>query len=1098
MKIIAADLWKIIFSTGLLILEPTTVNMADTPMSILSDFDVASFGLSKVTAEPLNRYYGIQVRGLPYPSGSTDDGVVPFFKPRASALDNFTYSANIQGVHFDLDCEVVYPSNTTYASLPWLYINSEILTVNISTESCHLTYVAVAAGLQHNPDHADATQQYQGWWGNYTCNDGVASDTWPPGERPIKPGFTDHRLVMTTSDVRWHALYTGIWVEKMTTIMCKPSYGLDMYDVSFPFGLRGAKQPLTVTKTSNDSSQISGLSNAMLIPALRDSATQASFGNAGQVLPEFALTNDPLFQMMAIMNGSPGNFKPFMDPAKLLTFAPKVFKGAMAQIFYDFVLSPTNRTLSGSVSYTENRLQVKGLTVGFMATLMVILACISLLESFLRPQNVVSCDPQSLSAAAAVTASSKRLQTLLSVIGRSSAQDLRKQLSTHLYRSTIEAETFVVDTTGAKTDDGRTPRRAIYSKNEEWWRPLAVRLPFRILTIALPLIIIGILEALQQLSNSRHGLFDVPDTDSKKHVLMHYVPALVLLGIVALYSSLHFAMAVFAPFFMLRRGNAIAARSMNVNIIGKTYLHAFIISVHAKYGPACFAIAAGFLATFLTIIVSGLYSVESAPLNENFTLQRLDHFNFSLGNLIEDDNLAAGVANLIVNQNLSYPQWTYDELVFPHLGLSHRLASTPQGSSITVSIPAVRPSLNCTIFSPSQIKYVGMVTGNMYFATLNFGAHSPWPCHLYNATSNGDQELNPDGQFGLYLNNTQHYVGMGFPLGGWNARPPGYSEMTDVTYFAGCPTIMYALGTASAWRTPGENGTTDARGQIYMFDCYQHLQEVMTNVTFKLPKFELDPSIPPSPSESTAQYIKIRSANYTGPIFATNIMTFLSGLTNYGLAFPAPANSGDSNGNWMTKDGDYLDPFIQALIRGKDGIPLKELVGMDNVPRLMKAANHLYATYMVQAIDANYRVPGVESLSSHGVSAQPTSGTEVTFNGTLNCPSRQRIKQSFPVKCTLQAILGVMTLCAIIVYVISDTKEVLPQCPCSIAGTMSLLAGGELLSGGIIPTGSEWKTDKERNGEIWEGYVFSLGWWGGRYGIDIGNAGKGPPAYQGF
>ncbi len=52
-----------------------------------------------------------------------------------------------------------------------------------------------------------------------------------------------------------------------------------------------------------------------------------------------------------------------------------------------------------------------------------------------------------------------------------------------------------------------------------------------------------------------------------------------------------------------------------------------------------------------------------------------------------------------------------------------------------------------------------------------------------------------------------------------------------------------------------------------------------------------------------------------------------------------------------------------------------------------------------------------------------------------------------------------------------------------------------MLSKDVIPTGSGWLSNKElRNLGVFEGYLFSLGWWGEgdrrRYGIDIGQAEK--------
>lgn len=61
---------------------------------------------------------------------------------------------------------------------------------------------------------------------------------------------------------------------------------------------------------------------------------------------------------------------------------------------------------------------------------------------------------------------------------------------------------------------------------------------------------------------------------------------------------------------------------------------------------------------------------------------------------------------------------------------------------------------------------------------------------------------------------------------------------------------------------------------------------------------------------------------------------------------------------------------------------------------------------------------------------------------------------------------------------------------------MTLLAGSELCTREVIPLGTEFADDADLQ-RVFDGYVFSLGWFAGgddgrpeRYGIDIGKAEK--------
>ena len=67
-------------------------------------------------------------------------------------------------------------------------------------------------------------------------------------------------------------------------------------------------------------------------------------------------------------------------------------------------------------------------------------------------------------------------------------------------------------------------------------------------------------------------------------------------------------------------------------------------------------------------------------------------------------------------------------------------------------------------------------------------------------------------------------------------------------------------------------------------------------------------------------------------------------------------------------------------------------------------------------------------------------------------------------------------------------KDVLPYCPWSIAGTMSLLVGSEVVDRKMLPVGAEFMNNKELS-KCFDGHLFGLGWWDRdgqrRFGIDV-------------
>jgi hypothetical protein len=104
-------------------------------------------------------------------------------------------------------------------------------------------------------------------------------------------------------------------------------------------------------------------------------------------------------------------------------------------------------------------------------------------------------------------------------------------------------------------------------------------------------------------------------------------------------------------------------------------------------------------------------------------------------------------------------------------------------------------------------------------------------------------------------------------------------------------------------------------------------------------------------------------------------------------------------------------------------------------------------------------------------------------------------------KVTLQILLATMFVGGSLAYLLTDMRHTLPQNPHTIAGTMTLLAGSEMCSPNLVPTGAEWMSGGSlKKAGVFEGYMFSLGLWEdraqddrvrkSRFGIDVGRAEK--------
>ncbi|KAF2142285.1 uncharacterized protein K452DRAFT_358124 [Aplosporella prunicola CBS 121167] len=201
---------------------------------------------------------------------------------------------------------------------------------------------------------------------------------------------------------------------------------------------------------------------------------------------------------------------------------------------------------------------------------------------------------------------------------------------------------------------------------------------------------------------------------------------------------------------------------------------------------------------------------------------------------------------------------------------------------------------------------------------------------------------------------------------------------------------------------------------------------------------------PPKPVESTAVYVQN----------LTSLRDIAKKL--YNGWFTTRRDSGP----WRINDT-IADGFFFTLLN--DAAPADLVANDTNYTPLRVAVDRTYGRAMAQVMNT-----------------QRAQGPSGAIEATLTVPDRVRLKQGPISTRILEAFLAVLSLCAMLAYAALDTKQVLPNNPCSIAAVASLLAGSSILDT-CFPPGSEWQRDG-----LGKNMTFRLGWWPhGRFGLDI-------------
>lgn len=1066
-------------------------------------FNGSGFDISAIGSNAAQQVYGIKSGKLPYPSGTAENLAVQHFDPPSGSPVS-TYTAEVNGFSTNLDCEILPLRNATRTFLPYFSIQAPYFIVNITTGSCQIQNAIVGVGADHGYYYNDnVNENYQGRFQNFTCNTGGSSSIPYP---LAGNSSSDHRFLLSMALLQWvphppASESSSTWVKNLTAVLCKPTYSIDRYSVSYiqaqdTLRMQAVKKPST-------SSTLKGFDDSMLIQAVQASFKNISFGQGGE---DYVVTEVPsFFQVMKAMHNV-STLKPFMDPSLLRDLGSRIFQDASANIASNNLMVPQYDSASGSLTYMEDRLQVKRLTVGLMATCLGLLVCISILEVFVRPWNTVSCEPNSISALSTILAASTNLRQCLASTGSATLADLQRRLSRDKFQTSIvqqQANSFVLEPVSDLAEMAASPPSSSVDAKVEWWRPTAVRSWFTALIVVLPVLFIVLLEVLQHVSDSRNGIVEVSNSKVDSQILSTYLPAFVTLVLAMLYTSLDFAISIFAPLAALRRGNVTATRSIMVGSVGRLPPFALFQSLRSRHFAQCLTIIGAFVSTLLAIVVSALYTVEASSKDYTVLLQQADYFNWTHVDLSQDDGFAGSVTNLIVYENTSYPQWTYNNLALPSLTASSAkmLAPSDRGKSIVVKIPAIRGFLsNCSAVPPKQMNITAEgappscskcndLVGLDFMMALPYnlcGFDSKKPntatwSQGYAAPNDSSVVYAGKGTSLRWTSDASIVGDGGIILDHQSASIKTFSTLDNS--IPSCPSIAYSLGMARAGtkmkNSTGSDGVPwSLKQNITVVYCYQRLEQVMTNVTFSYPDFTINNTIPPIPLEETATVI---TQNNTQNWFDISINTFINSLQKHPIS-----NTGRND----------IDGFIQALSWGRNGVPLDQLYNNGDMSTLNAAANRLYGQYIAQAISANMRtsVPLNSTNTIYNINQKPSN-----YTATLRQPTK-RLHQNRGPKIALQAMLAFLVVCAMATYIMMDTKRVVPHNPCSIAGIMSFLAESKMCrTREVIPEGSEWETEKERRSEgVFGELVFRMGWWGvngdilgeevkekGIFGIDV-------------
>jgi hypothetical protein len=461
--------------------------------------------------------------------------------------------------------------------------------------------------------------------------------------------------------------------------------------------------------------------------------------------PNISENADFLFDLMATLSG-PSNdnstLGQFLNATFMAEKASEAFNGIASQIAQQDLLVPDGRSLTGAILYQENRLWVKSVATILLCIIFFFLILGSAVLQFVKPWNAAPRSPDTISAATVILSTSADLKASLHAVespaspwilhplvdgrfkwgdvtpsraremvrasgGASRLSAIRSRLRDRSFQSRFSSRSD--DIQGFRVDqlpsDESVPKSDSPTKKPTLkpWRPFIIKPPGRIAAIVAPLIIIVALEVIQRISDDSQGFIEVT-SQSNTHYAMTYVPATMATLVALIQESIASTSTIMAPFWRLRMGNAPASSTVYYNTVGDMFPIAIWKSIQTGHWAIVFASVAAGAASFLSVFTTGLYNVEGVPTFSPISLDRLDFFDLNWNNSAKEDNGAGTLTSLVINSNLSYPSWTFDNLAFPTFAVASdfNTSSDARDGIITARVPALRAVLNCTVTLPNE------------------------------------------------------------------------------------------------------------------------------------------------------------------------------------------------------------------------------------------------------------------------------------------------------------------------------------------------------------------------------------------------------------
>ncbi|TDZ99635.1 hypothetical protein C8034_v000096 [Colletotrichum sidae] len=1019
---------KLIIVIAVALVSPTfqIVTSRGASLNLQNGFVNDPSGLRSAGALPFFTMVGIETKGLNFPDGTSREFAFQSFSSNAKSTAELR--ADVEGFTSDIECE---PARMNLTGIQFIQSTDTQLNLTVAASSCLITQEVPKMALIGNSVPAFFLALQAGTCGNTGKDD--------DGRVVVMAGAIALDLSSLPTGADTFNVPIAGNMTRSAALICRPRYALTKVHVE-----KNNTQLIKIERRSSKNRTLEAVHPWDVVQG-----HFASYPTDSQILAAMpsvrsrytgvaVVASDAVMDSAVAMEVKDHGIPPIEsllqtdNLTRISTTYWRQYTALLARSSLMAEASPQQKTTGTAVIIGE-RLNVRPLPAHLLSVLLGVAFVLTLVAVVFAPKTgFLPRHPNTIINMATLLAHSRQLLQCLRGTGAAYTSTIRDRLAGTNYYTGVEPYEKASRGPGYfKIFGGNPPPQDIppeFVQTSNWGHPLPLHPLARTGAVVIMAGIIISLEVVLRLSDARKGIATVT-ANTDRNFLWTTGPGIIF-GIVALYlASADCATRCLAPYLKLKHGGSFET-TVDLDFMDSSKPRIVYDAVRSRNAAVVVTTSALLVSSLLATFSGALYTTVPIPSTRPVTLQITDGFingSAPCATCTTDTLLAS----LILDGNLTFPSFTYEDLNFNSLRLTSPLSAADRDGTILVTVPALRSRLDCRLYPQSEI--------NTNFSLPDLPAPNrqllSQELHVNIA---GEPCLDPSVRSNAVL---PAGVASSAVFGVATPRSATSSQCSDFTYVWG----------QLADTAPSQVGFISAMG------CNETLQRVSTTLRLRVvgggsssssssssspPPLHVDPTYPPRVAENTARAVYLNLP----PL-------------QYGLL----AN--------LTTGTNQLDPFFSSLVASRFAIPAGNLgdPGLDKSGRVADAIVRQHSIVRAQSLNVNSRrrLPDLEAME---VVAGVLEDTAVT--------SARRLVQDGPSTRIAQAVLGLLAALVLAAWVLSPgADDLLPRNPCSIASLASLLADGNVF--GLLGRGAEWMATEEVERSFMDGshrMRFRMGW----------------------